>query len=235
MNIIQNVKAIAERLTSATRTVHEEIGAMRAPLKELPREIRRLGNAPIPADEIRERIRDAVHARGAAWLRDHGTELFHMSERFADRDALALGSYSPVTRHAQFPPAIEADPVGYRCATEPEAEIRRLFAMLEAVPFEPGPPSAARPELIARKQQELAELGQAEEIAIDELAAAGVVIQHRPEVLQRRARERETEKIEESAVADRKARQVALDADAADKAGRGRIAQSEYISGPIQR
>ena len=79
---------------------------------------------------------------------------------------------------------------------------------MERVPdYQAGPLEAARPALIARLRAERAELEAAEEQLIDDAAAAGIVIEHRPEVQHRRReaaykQKRDDEQLEQRRLAE---------------------------------
>ncbi len=223
MGIINRVKDLGARFTAATREAREEITEMRERIKALRREINALRYAPVPAAEIHERAREAVAARGARWLEEHGRGLFGTAEN----RWRPLGTYAAEGHH-KLPRGIETDLFGFMCAANPDHALQLLDGLVAATPFEAGPPSDERPALIARLERELAELEAAEEAAIDEACAAGVTIAHRADVVQRRATEANKREMDERAADDRRRRQDLLDRDAAERAHVGR---SEYLTG----
>jgi hypothetical protein len=141
---------------------------------------RYMGRMPplLPRSEIVERvIPELVQKTGAAWLRGQQAEALIRGPQ-----ALA----SPGTEPKVLSWGSGAIPWGVTCAAAPDEAIRFLTALIKAIPFEEGPPSAERPALIARLQGALAELEVEEERLVDEAQAAGSSILHRREVQERR-------------------------------------------------
>ena len=227
MSVIETLKTITSKLSTATSSIHGEIASMRGRIKETARAIRDLGNAPIRADEFRGRVPEGVRDRGSKWIGAHGSGVFrtHLTGQ------IALGEYG--AGRVRLPPGLDEDLVGFLCAVDEALMVRLLSELPNVIPFEAGPPSPERPALIERLEQELANLERTEEAAIDAAAEAGVAIAHRPEVLQRRQNEARARELEERALADRRRRQAALDAEAADRGGRA--GRSQYLASPEEQ
>ncbi|MEW5980804.1 MAG: hypothetical protein AB1806_00370 [Acidobacteriota bacterium] len=103
-----------------------------------------------------------------------------------------------------------------------------MIGLVARVPAEVGAPSAERPDPIARLRDELATLEAAEEQAVDNAISAGVIVAHRPAVVQRRENEKRRRELDEQAVARRAERQRALDAQFGNQAPRAMA--SQYIA-----
>lgn len=93
-------------------------------------------------------------------------------------------------------------------------QAKETFAKLaRSYTYTAGPPQAERAGVIAKLEAELAELERAEEALVDDAAAVGVKLEHRPEVTQRRERERsQRERAERAAEAERRSADAAAEA-----------------------
>jgi hypothetical protein len=85
------------------------------------------------------------------------------------------------------------------------------MSLLAASLREPGPARADRPKILERLRQELAALETAEEQIVDEMASAGLNVEHRSEVVARRVAEASRQRSTQQAVADRTAREAKID------------------------
>lgn len=211
MSTVEKMKSLAKKLTSATSTIVDEIGKARREIAEKRRELQHATDAPVPISEIVERIQAHVREVGAVWLAEYGSSLIS-----GDR-----GAGSPPWSYTGSPPW------GAICASDPDYAVSFLRWIAERVPYEPGPASAERPEIIRRLELELAEIELLEENLIDDAAGAGVNVAHRPEVIQRRDAEARQRHHEERAAEARLERQKFLD-DA--HARRPRTGLSEYLT-----
>ena len=94
------------------------------------------------------------------------------------------------------------------CAGAPDVAATLLQRLVRAVPTPAaGTASHDRAAQVARLQRDLDELGAAEERFIDEAAASGIAIAHRPDVVQRRDNERRACQLEAERVEQRAARE----------------------------
>ena len=215
---------LRKKLTGATTELHSEITRLRSEIATKQKDLHQAQRAPLPVEEIiADRIPGVVAEHGAHWLERYKHALIYGDH--------ALGAPDP--RGSRRLPWLPSEPVpwGLICAAMPTLAQDLLAAAIQAVPYEPGPPSSERPELIGRLERELAALDATEEALIDEVATSGVVIAHRPEVLQRREREARQRQRHEEATANRAAREAALNARHEEDRARGRGAPSSYLAG----
>lgn len=205
MTIASLLKSAAAKFAGATRDLKDELLKMRERIGATREQLRRLQEDRLPiAEVVRDVIPRVVAEAGAFWLQDRGNALL------AGNFALAAPS---VTGSRQLPWAI-TDPLpwGAFCVAFPDQAAQLLEGLLRAVPYEEGLPSAERPALIERLTRELAELEAAEERFVDEAAEAGVVIEHRPEVITRRQNEARRLEREARDAAVRQEREAAINA-----------------------
>lgn len=205
MRASEVLKRVKAQLSQAVTTAKGQITDLRGEIGRLRKELAHAQRLPLPLSDIEPRIAESVRQAGARWLAEHG-EILVRSEGGIGTYQAKCGGRLPFT-------AAEAIPFGALCAGAPDQVIELLSAIYQQVPYEAGPPAAERPALIERLKRELAEAEQVEEAAVDEAAAAGVVIAHRPEVVARRRAEAAAREREEREVADRARRQEALDTE----------------------
>jgi hypothetical protein len=218
MSASDAIRSITSKLRSATKGALEQISEIRRRISETRAGLRQLETAPLPRAEIQERAATTVQQAGAVWLKDNARNVL-----------TGLGTFNKKATLLAVKHGDELMSWGAFCASDPQAAITRLLAVVEQTDYQPGPASALRPDLIAAAALELAALEDAEEKLVDEAAAVGIVIEHRPEVLQRRQQEHRQRELEEQRVADRRRRQEALDAAHAQQprpAG-----HSQYLAG----
>lgn len=221
MNAADLLKNVTKKLTAARNSVTEEIARLRAEIVAVNAKLQHVQSAPLPLDEMDARARAAVKEAGDEWLTQYGSSLIN-----GDR---SLGTYGH-RGSVYLPDHGQALMTwGGLCASDPVPAAAMLSALVRRIPFEPGPPSAERPALIVKLQKELAELGAAEERMIDDSIEAGVVIAHRPAVIERRANEARRQALEEAAVENRQAREAELNRQYAERRSRRLSGQSEYI------
>lgn len=197
------IQTISKKLASATNTVTNEIADLRRRIDDTRNELQRARSAPVPREEINERIELAVEQSAEEWLK-RSQNVVEGPGRLGDahlrgRIRLPWSTFQPLEW-------------GALCAGAPDHASAILTGLVDATEYEPGAGAAERPALIERLEAELAELEQAEELLVDEAAEAGVQIAHRPEVVERRQRERLDREAEEHRVRDRRLRQEAVDA-----------------------
>ncbi len=202
MTIAQTVSAIRNKLTRATSSVTSEISQLREQIKTKRQELKFTRQSPLPAEDLRKRIAEQVQTAGTRWLEGHVGSLGGAEH--------AITAWQPRLRRIRLPELNSWDALCASAPQEAQARLERLCASaLERFPA--GPRAADRPALIERLEAELAELEVAEETVIDEAAAAGVHVEHRVEVRQRRARRAEADEQARHAVENREGRQRALD------------------------
>jgi hypothetical protein len=170
--------------------------------------------APYPPAELADRMRE--------WLR---TYLDYREHELGRIVPLTMGPREP---RPKAPGGNDEALLLMLLREAAEAGIPAFVARLGD--YQPGPPAAERPALIATLERELAELQAGEEGMIDAAAANGVAIAHRPEVIQRREAEAAQRKREEAAIAMRKAREEAINRAHEEARARGRVAHSPYLT-----
>jgi hypothetical protein len=205
--IVGGMKAIGAKLAGAVKAAGEvsnEVARLRAAIVEKRRELLHASEAPVPPADMGPRIAAHVREAGQVWLDSWGKGVILGEGGLAD----------PKLRGSvRLPWSINAAPPwGAICASDPAGAEAFLSGIVARLAYEPGPAVSGRPALIARIEADLAELELSEVLLVDEAGAAGVVIEHRPEVLERRANEARRREIEERSAAERRQRQGALDA-----------------------
>lgn len=223
LNWISKLANLTEQTRTVTKTVTEGIAEVRAAIAEKRRELVNAKDAPVPPAELAERI--------AAWLDARAERGIN---QYARSIPVTFGRPNETVTRVPYHLAGELD-TAVLLALGVSTLKREIPALVARLSYTPGPPSSERPALVERLERELAELEGAEEAAIDAAAEAGVVVQHRPEVLARRASEAERRKRDELAASARAAREAAI---AARPGGSGVVgAGSTYLgsAAPINR
>lgn len=192
-----NLKEIFNQFRSAADTAQRGIAKLRAEIPEKRRAITSATGAPLPIEDVDRRIDALVDGRRAAWLKEQHGALVRAIGNPREREKLPRDWHDTVTW-------LEL------CGLFPELVKAQLHAAVRALPYEAGPAEADRARVVAKLERELQELEQTEEAAIDEAAAAGVVIAHRSEVVERRETERLHRERHERAAADRQRREAAI-------------------------
>jgi hypothetical protein len=219
---------LRKRIVDVTGSAKEQLRTMRTAIATAKEELLQLQRAPLPLTEIDERIDGVVEREGAEWLRKHAYQLLRTGRYLARAVAQADGRGA-----IEIPGTENADFFGLLCAGSPEFAAETLRALVRRVEFTSGASSSERPKLIAARASELAALERDEEAFVDELNADGLItIEHRPEVVRRRSNAARLRELEEQSVADRRARQAAVDAKiGAQEPGylaRERVDRTEY-------
>lgn len=203
MSVVKTVQDLRKKLAAASASFQDEIASMRRQITDLRARLEHAKNAPLPVEEIRERvIPQTVAEMGAWWCAEWGDALV--------RGERALGS--PKIAGSRTLPWGTRDPMPFAalCAADPAFAARLLSGLVGAVSYVPGPSSAARPAIVAKLETDLRELESSEEDVVDDASAAGVIIQHRPEVIQHREADAAAKKREAEAVAARQQREEEL-------------------------
>lgn len=229
MTLSKTVAEIRRKLAASTTELQNEVAALRQKIAETRTQLLNAQNAPLPVEEIiAKRIPAVVAEHAAWWLRDRGSQLVGV-----DRGLGAPNLTGSITLPWSMTEAVSW---AMLCASHPKFATEVLANLVRRVEYTPGPSSAERPAIVERLEGELAELETAEERIVDDAAAAGVVIQHRPEVLARRETEARRQKFEEEAVAGRQQREAHInklhaqqEALNAKRRGGGQSVSSSYL------
>jgi hypothetical protein len=205
VNILSRLTDLSRQIAGATQSAQESTAALRAQINSKREELRRVQTAFPPKNEVKE-----IRCR----------EIRETAAAYSAEDPIRF------VRAIQFTPrrAIEWREL---CALAGPVVEEAVCDAIDRAEYVPGPPAAERPGMIARLERELAELEGAEERAIDEAAAAGVSIAHRPEVITRRQREAGDRASLEKWQAGVRERQVAVDQRAATRRS---VTTSAYLS-----
>lgn len=209
MRFANTVRSLTKKLAdtvSATQAARIDIAEVRARIAELRQQVLEVTTCPLLITDVSQRIRDKVKSDGDHWVSTYGGSLIH--------GEIAL--LSPTVTHAdqvRLPDYGKALATwGAFCAAFPDQAIAQLEALVARVHDSSGLPHAERPAVLERLTSELETLEAEEEAAIDEMNLAGVTIDHRPEVIERRQRAAAATQSDEAKVADRRARQATIDA-----------------------
>ena len=208
MSPISDVDISQKKLAAAVQTVHTEITNIR---DLIARNIARrtyLETAPRSQAEVAATIRELVVLRATVWMQKYG-------------QALVLGEFGIAS-----PKIIKADNVALHgmfgsnpldgfdalCVAHPDDAIAMLEAIVKRSGYVPGPSTHEREAESDRLSLECRDLEAAEEHLIDQASRANLVIDRRPEVIERRASAARDRAIEEDRVANARSRQAAIDA-----------------------
>ena len=205
-----------DTIVSATNAIMEQIRGTRARLVDLRQRQQRTELDPLPPGDVTRRNRRAVTESGEYFMKVHG-EGIARALRSPLADDFSTTDYGRLMTWPAY------------CAAFPDQACAFLDALGARVPYEAGLPIADRPPALEQLQHEIDKLEAADEDAVDQAAAAGVHLEHRPEVLERRTRSARQRELEEEAVTDRRLRQEAIDADRAERATRPRAGESQYL------
>jgi hypothetical protein len=116
---------------------------------------------------------------GQHWLDERGAAMLA-----ADRSVARAGLVGDPSIHGEQLLTWEA-----RCALDPKWAVTQLKTLIRRVQVQTGLPESERPIVLEAIDREIADLEATEAEMVDEANAAGLVIAHRPEVIQRRAQE----------------------------------------------
>jgi hypothetical protein len=208
---------IAERFTTAVRSLHQDLTTRREQIAAKRQERDHAQDGPLPRPEVLTRFNQSIDAMAAYQAKEHV-------------ESLVVHHFGAAPHRTEGrPPWVANTPVSWGflalfCGDLLKARFAELAAAVEYVP---GPPAAARAALVARLEGELAELEAQEEQLIDQAAEAGVAIEHRAEVLERRQNEQRRAQLTEQAEAGRREREAAVNAGHATRASR--VTRSSYL------
>jgi hypothetical protein len=200
----KKVSAAAREAKDATAAAVAELEEGRRVLAENKAKWQRAVSALPPMEDLRELATRTVQRTGAAFIGNYGSTIINSvaSEAGGDR---AHGGV-PLAR------IVERDPFGFLCAGDPEGVAKSLAFILKLVPhYEPGPSLRDRDKVVEALLDEITKLEQEDEALADELIAAGIAVQHRPEVVARRAEAAARADAKRRSVENRAERQARLD------------------------
>lgn len=235
MKILESIK---ERLTGATSAARHAVDAakaaaqahaqagdavaeLRAQIVHLRRQMLDVEAAPLPPKDVAARARLLVEARRQAVSAQLWQQLLFLDSALA----------SPRNRHPeQTVLPKEVDWLTALCVEDPSRAERILVRLSEVATIGHegvvGAPADDRPAILAELSNALALVEAEEERLVDSLQADGwSSIEHRPEVIDRRATAQRVQVFQDESVPARKSREVNID-DSHRKAVR-----SNYLSG----
>jgi len=197
MKILERLTGFARQVEEATRTITGDIAQLREAITSKRTAVDRARRALLPPDEIAARIAELVAAYRAEWLKNNGRGLLTQLGKWDERGRLPWGFRTPLTFQEL-------------CVIAPDLVTERLANVARTTEYQPGAPASERPKLIEQHEAELAELERREEEIVDAATAAGVQIAHRVEVTERRVHEARQRERADAAVAERQAREAAI-------------------------
>jgi len=204
MTIADTLRKITATLSRTTKSLVDELADMRARIVKLREQVQYNERSPIPVAEVVANVVPTVIADAALlWRRDYGDSLWSGLQSLASPSA--IGSRT-------LPWNLDsALPWGAVCVSDPAGAARILEGLVKNIRYEAGPPSSERPAILDRLMRELAELETGEERFVDEAAAAGVQIRHRPEVEAARQQEARRVELQAAAQAERARQEAEID------------------------
>lgn len=215
MSVSDQIRQVQEAAQSITASVVEIRGAITVKRAEL--EHARTATRPLP--EVLAKFNKWVDDTAAHQAQQHG-------------QSLVLYSFGAPSGHSGAgAPWVANTPVtwGFLALFYPDQAKESFAKLARSYTYTPGPPAVERAAVVAKLEGELAELETQEEGLIDTAVAVGVKLDHRAEVVARRAREREQqERVERAADAERRAADAAKEHDDWPAA---RASRSAYIHG----
>jgi hypothetical protein len=173
---------IRDDLAKAAGAAQAAIDEGRATIAARRAALHDVEDAPLPRAEAETRVRGYVEAVGAEFVRRRGSSILRGQGGFGTTGRAGV----------RF---LADDWFAFQCAGSPDVAVASLMRILDAVyargdrAHTPGLPASARPAERARLLAEVAELESADERVTDEAIAAGLNVQHRPDVVARRAAE----------------------------------------------
>lgn len=234
MKILESIK---DRLTGAKSAAHQAVDIaqaavqagtqagvavreLREQIAQLRRQMHDIEAAPLPPKDVAALARLVVAARRKV-VTDLWQQLLFLDSALA----------SPRNRHpeqTQLPK--ELDWLTALCVEDPARAERLLVQVVEvaAIGHEDviGPAAAERPAMLAELRSALETIEAEEERLVDTLKAEKVLqIEHRPEVLERRASSQRAQVFQDESVPARKSREVTIDDS------HRRAVRSDYLSG----
>jgi hypothetical protein len=191
-----NVKSTLQRLvgmksaiTTTAQDLRQGLDTARAELAAKRAELDRVQRLPGPPAEVIAGLERAVDEYREHHAKEYGPQLLMRSAGLLVPAHLAGRDTAVPSRRPELP-FEPSRPLTYgeQLFLHPEQEKAALRAMVLAQDYEAGPTAESRGPLLERLSREVAELDQAEEELVDELATAGVAVPHRAEVQARRDR-----------------------------------------------
>jgi hypothetical protein len=218
--VIETLKGLGKKLAAAVDSAHQDLAKLRRRVKDKQQEIAAVRKARKPIAEVEALAREKISVDAAAYLKAVRSTMISMPHSLASPDVRE-------PKHVRLPDELMS--WGALCATDPEMALHRLMRTLEQLDYEEGPASSDRPTIIAELERELQDLEETEEGAIDQAIAAGLKIEHRPEVITRRSNEARLRELEEQRHRDVRARQTQIDAAHEEQGSSRQAAHSDYL------
>lgn len=215
------MKDLAERINEVNAAAHEKLAAHRTDLKNLARERQAAATAPLPLDEVLETIPAVVEAQAQKWLTEQGYALYGTSRSLAS--AQCAGRVEKVI----LPDGLAA--FGAQCVANPAAAADYLAAIVKRLDYKAGPRSSERASRVMSLDAAIAAAGAEEEALVDRMLEAGLRVEHRPEVLQRRETERLQAERDAAAVTRRAGREAQINARHAEHVAQRRPGQANVV------
>jgi hypothetical protein len=195
--VVDTVREISTALRGATAAVTDQVASLRAAIAAARAALAE-ASGPLPPPEVIARFEEAVDATAAYWRREHAVGWIVHNLGMAHPPNVPWAANTSLTW-------------GEACTLLGPELKQRFAALVAATPYQFGPPAVERPALLEQRRAALAQLETEEEQLIEDAAASGVVIAHRPEVVARRATEARERELAAAQERDRLARQEQLD------------------------
>jgi hypothetical protein len=225
MSIFSRLADLTREIAGATRSARDSIAEMRQEIATRRRALEDARSLPVPPTELVARFRRVVDERAERFRRQPPPG--HRWTSAADL-LRPLGDWQrPGELHVEK----AEDVLNLLCFLIPEHLAAGAERLAEMEGWGPdGAPSDERPAIIARLERELRDLETAEEQAIDAAAAAGVVVEHRPEVRERRREDAYQQQRRADREAAARERQAEIDRQHEQRREPGVLARSHYLS-----
>ncbi len=222
MKLLDRIRTLGQELMAATSALTTNLADIRQQMKAKRDELQHATNAPRPPGEVIPRFNAWIDEEAANYRRREAAGL--VIQRFGRRPGpLEPGHYA---NGAPFggDTSVKWGELAFFCGDQLQAKFAEL---VRATPYTPGPPEAERAAVIERLTRELQAIEAQEETLIDDMCAQGITVQHRAEVIERRANDAARRVRAEQAVADRRAREQVINTRHAARA----VVHSAYIYG----
>lgn len=171
----------------AVAQLQEELATARETIAVKRAELERARTALWPKAELIAEAERLVDETGQAWAKDY---TYSFLQRLAGRLSnveLAGGTTTFHPGYAELPfSAREAPPFAAMCYFRASEWKEAFRAAITRASYEPGTARADRPAQLERLARELADVEALEENIVDSMAASGITVAHRPEVVVRR-------------------------------------------------
>ena len=215
MSLLDLFKSRVREVQEASATIHTNLADLREAIAAKGRAVNQARDGSLPLAEVIATFNRWVDETAEHQARQHGRSL--VCHNFG-----APRGHS--SAHAPWAPSTTME-WGFVALFFGDQLKGRFAELARSIEYTPGPPAAERAAVVAQLARELAELESQEEALVDQAAEAGVVIAHRPEVVQRRENERRQRERDEQSATDRRAREAQIDRRHEQRAPEG----SQYL------